>query len=109
MVMVRSSLQYLSPVLTRDKAELDSLARVGARAMTNKYKVGSAAQVNYVAAGASDDWAKGEAGIKYSYTVELPDTGRHHFILPPARISGTVREAARALRAMAAELVRRMS
>ena len=88
---------------------MDSLARVGARAMTNKYKVGPAAQVNYVAAGASDDWAKGEAGIKYSYTVELPDTGRHHFILPPARISGTVREAARAVKAMAAELLRRTS
>ena len=50
-----------------------------------------------------------EAGIKYSYTVELPDTGRHNFILPPARISGTVREAARAVRAMAAELLRRTS
>ena len=75
--------------------------------MTNKYEVGPAAMVNYEAAGASDDWAKGEAGIKYSYTVELPDTGRHHFLLPPARISGTVREAARAVRAMAAELVRR--
>ena len=32
--------------------------------------------------GGSDDWAKGGAGIKYSYTVELPDTGRHGFILP---------------------------
>ena len=102
---MRSSLHFLP----RDQAELDSLGRVGARAMTNKYKVGSAATVNYEAAGASDDWAKGEAGIKYSYTVELPDTGRHHFILPPARISGTVREAARAVRAMAAELVRRRS
>ena len=61
---------------------MDSLARVGARAMTNKYKVGPAAQVNYVASGASDDWAKGEAGIKYSYTVELPDTGKFGFLLP---------------------------
>ena len=32
--------------------------------------------------GGSDDWAKGGAGIKFSYTVELPDTGRHGFILP---------------------------
>ena len=39
-------------------------------------QVGSAATVNYEAAGASDDWAKGAAGIKYSYTIELPDTGR---------------------------------
>lgn len=100
---MRSSLHFLP----RDQAELDSLGRVGARAMTNKYKVGSAATVNYEAAGASDDWAKGEAGIKYSYTIELPDTGRNHFLLPPSRISGTVREASRAVRAMAAELLRR--
>ena len=38
--------------------------------------------------GASDDWAKGAAGIKYSYTIELPDTGRYNFLLPPSRISG---------------------
>ena len=50
--------------------------------MTNKYEVGPAAMVNYEAAGASDDWAKGEAGIKYSYTVELPDTGKFGFLLP---------------------------
>ena len=71
------------------------------------YQVGSAAKMLYPASGGSDDWAKGGANIKYSYTVELPDTGRHHFLLPPARISATVREAARAVRAMAAELVRR--
>ena len=39
-------------------------------------QVGPAAQVNYEASGASDDWAKGGAGIKFSYTIELPDTGR---------------------------------
>ena len=32
--------------------------------------------------GGSDDWAKGGAGVKFSYTVELPDTGKHGFILP---------------------------
>ena len=32
--------------------------------------------MNYEASGASDDWAKGGAGIKFSYTIELPDTGR---------------------------------
>ena len=40
------------------------------------FQVGPAAQVNYEASGASDDWAKGGAGIKFSYTIELPDTGR---------------------------------
>ena len=100
---MRSSLHFLP----RDQAELDSLGRVGARAMTNKYKVGSAATVNYEAAGASDDWAKGEAGIKYSYTIELPDTGRYNFILPPSRIAGTVRDAIKAVKSMARELIKR--
>ena len=86
-------------------------------------QVGPAAQVNYEASGASDDWAKGGAGIKFSYTIELPDTGRsvksgmmrhyftdlisrYNFILPPSRISGTVTSASRAVRAMAAALAR---
>ena len=46
------------------------------------YQVGSAAKMLYPASGGSDDWAKGGAGIKFSYTVELPDTGKHGFILP---------------------------
>ena len=43
-------------------------------------------------AGGSDDWAKGGAGIKYSYTVELPDTGNYGFLLPASRIEGVGRE-----------------
>ena len=35
-----------------------------------------------VASGGSDDWAKGSAGIKYSYTVEMRDTGTFGFQLP---------------------------
>eukprot|EP00090_Calanus_glacialis_P010672 TRINITY_DN19117_c1_g1_i1.p1 TRINITY_DN19117_c1_g1~~TRINITY_DN19117_c1_g1_i1.p1 ORF type:complete len:281 (-),score=64.59 TRINITY_DN19117_c1_g1_i1:14-856(-) len=90
----------------RDSAELHRMGTVGARAMGRSYKVGSAAKVNYEAAGASDDWAKGSAGIKYSYTIELPDTGRHRFLLPARRIRTTAREAANAVKAMAEDLVR---
>ena len=42
--------------------------------------------------GGSDDWAKGGAGIKYSYTVELPDTGYYGFLLPSHRIEGVGKE-----------------
>ena len=35
--------------------------------------------------GGSDDWAK-SIGIKYSYTIELADTGNHGFILPASQI-----------------------
>lgn len=41
------------------------------------------------AAGASDDYAKGVAGIKYSYTVELRDKGNYGFLLPPKEIIPT--------------------
>ena len=90
----------------RDSAELQRMGTVGARAMGGNYKVGSAAKVNYEAAGASDDWAKGSAGIKYSYTIELPDTGKYRFVLPASRIDRTAREAVRAVKAMAEDLVR---
>ena len=90
----------------KDSGELHRMGSVGARAMGRKYQVGSAAGVNYEAAGASDDWAKGGAGIKYSYTIELPDTGRYKFLLPTNRILTTAREATRAIKAMAEDLVR---
>lgn len=47
-----------------------------------KYTVGSSANTLYPAAGGSDDWAKGIAGIKYAYTIEMGDTGRFGFVLP---------------------------
>lgn len=42
--------------------------------------------------GSSDDWAKGKAGIKYSYTIELPDKGVYGFLLPADKIVSTGRE-----------------
>ena len=50
--------------------------------------------------GGSDDWAKGGAGIKYSYTVELPDRGQHGFILPAQYIDGIGKEAHAGIMAM---------
>lgn len=44
------------------------------------------------AAGGSDDWAKGGAGVKYSYTIELRDTGAHGFVLPVNQIEPNCRE-----------------
>ena len=63
---------------TRDWAQLKHIGERAGRALRNKngvnYQVGSAAKMLYPASGGSDDWAKGGAGIKFSYTVELPDT-----------------------------------
>lgn len=57
------------------------------------YKYGPSGSLLYPASGASDDWAKGSLGIKYSYTVELRDGGRHGFILPASQIESTANEA----------------
>jgi len=66
--------------------------------------VGSAAKVLYPAAGGSDDWAFGGAGIPYSYTIELPDTGSYGFILPASRIEGVGKETMNAVKAMLMDL-----
>lgn len=91
---------------------LNSLADVAANKMHQKtnhgYTIGSAAQVLYPAAGGSDDWARGSAGIDYSYTVELPDTGRHGFIMPKEKLQATVEEAFVGVSAMMGELGRRL-
>ncbi|KAH8416591.1 hypothetical protein KR222_010606 [Zaprionus bogoriensis] len=76
--------------LTKDRADLDRVARQAGTIITKssgvKYTVGSSATTLYPAAGGSDDWAKGIAGIKYSYTIEMGDTGRYGFVLPASFI-----------------------
>ena len=49
----------------RDEGELQRVGRLGARAMGRGYTVGNSAKLLYPAAGASDDWAKGGAGIRF--------------------------------------------
>lgn len=56
------------------------------------------------AAGGSDDWAKGGAGVKYSYTIELRDTGAHGFVLPTNQIEPNCRESWRGLAEFALSL-----
>ena len=50
------------------------------------YTIGTAADIQYSATGGSDDWARGVAGIKWVYLIELPGKGTG-FLLPP-RYSG---------------------
>jgi hypothetical protein len=54
--------------------------------------------------GASDDWAKGVARIKYTYTIELRDRGSFGFILPVQYLLPTAREAFAAAKTLAAEI-----
>jgi len=82
--------------LPSDYNELYNLAISATRALTavsgTRYSVGSSTNLLYVASGGSDDWAKGVAGVKYSYTVELRDTGLYGFQLPASQILPTARE-----------------
>ncbi len=59
-----------------------------------------------MAAGGSDDWVKGVVGVKYSYTVELCDTGKHGFVLPSDFIEQTGAEMFDAIRTLAMEMMK---
>ncbi|XP_052122147.1 carboxypeptidase B isoform X2 [Frankliniella occidentalis] len=86
--------------LLRSVAEKVNAAMV--QAGSQEYTIGSSTQVLYPAAGGSDDWAKGVAGIPLSYTIELPgfDFG---FQLPPSYIDQVARQSFEGLRVFAAE------
>ncbi|XP_058835968.1 carboxypeptidase B-like [Topomyia yanbarensis] len=64
-----------------DEAAQRMLQKGGAQ-----YTVGPSGNTLYPAAGGSDDWARGAMNIKFVYTVELRDTGRHGFVLPASEI-----------------------
>ncbi|CAG7815843.1 unnamed protein product, partial [Allacma fusca] len=69
------------------------------------YRAGSTSNILYPAAGGSHDWAKGVAGIKYSYTVELPDRGFYGFLLPASRIKSTGQETLELVKSMAEDMM----
>lgn len=69
----------------------------------SEYSVGSSSGLLYPAAGGSDDWAKSQ-GIKYTYTIELSDTGRFGFVLPTTYIEPVARENLAGLRVLAKQV-----
>uniref|UniRef100_T1J4W0 Transporter n=1 Tax=Strigamia maritima TaxID=126957 RepID=T1J4W0_STRMM len=94
--------------LPSDYSDLTSLAKKATAALSKlyktSYKIGSSTNVLYVATGGSDDWAKGTAGIKYAYTVELRDNGRYGFALPASLILPTVQETWEAVKVLGREI-----
>ncbi|KXJ72626.1 uncharacterized protein LOC109432959 [Aedes albopictus] len=56
------------------------------------YQVDSEGEMSYPSSGTSVEFARYEAGIKYSYSVDLPDTGTHGFLFPPSGIENTARD-----------------
>ena len=61
-------------------------------------QVGTANALQYRASGGSDDWAK-SLGIKWVFLMELPDEGKHGFLLPAKFIRRVSGEAFAAFRA----------
>lgn len=59
------------------------------------------------ASGASEDYGYGSLGVVYSYVVELRDTGRYGFLLPPSLIKPTAEEIYAGMKALGTELVKR--
>ncbi|CAH1402678.1 unnamed protein product [Nezara viridula] len=70
------------------------------------YQVGTSPDILYPASGSSADWAKAVAGVKYSYTFELRDTGKHGFLLPASQIIPTGKEFFEAIKVIAAAAAR---
>jgi len=81
-----------------DHQEIQRVAKGGTEALNARhgktYEYGPGGAILYPAAGAEDDWAKGKAGIKYSYTMELRPGpyARNGFILPSKQIIPTGEE-----------------
>ncbi|XP_059470334.1 carboxypeptidase B-like [Neocloeon triangulifer] len=94
----------------QDYYDMYVLAEQGVEALERvrgtDYLLGTADELIYVSSGGSDDWAKEKAGIKYAYTVELPDTGRYGFVLPASEIEPVGQEVWEGVKSMMLYFVR---
>jgi len=76
-----------TPKDNTDQQTLLKQAVVAIKSVHGKvYEAGSVCKILYVASGGSLDWTYGQMGIKYSYTIELRDTGSYGFLLPADQI-----------------------
>ncbi|KAK3591371.1 hypothetical protein CHS0354_040333 [Potamilus streckersoni] len=84
----------------QDEGAMETCAALQ-RVNGTKYEHGSIANIIYIASGSSADWTYAKAGIKYSYGVELRDTGKYGFLLPSDQIIPSGEETLRGLVALA--------
>ena len=91
-----------------DHLELQRVANEAAAAIKRTsgkvYTIGPAGSTLYPAAGGSDDWAKGDLKLKYSFTIELRDEGRYGFMLPANQIIASGEESLAFVRVIARNL-----
>ncbi|XP_020913424.2 carboxypeptidase B [Exaiptasia diaphana] len=94
---------------TKDHRELMRVSKAGVDAIRNsgygtQYRYGSSSVIIYANSGGSKDYTYGELGVKYSFALELRDTGRYGFLLPPQQIIPTCIETFNGIIAMAQEM-----
>ncbi|XP_053419938.1 carboxypeptidase B2 isoform X2 [Nycticebus coucang] len=99
-----------SKIKSKDHEELSLVASEAVRAIKNvhkniRYTYGSGSESIYLAPGGSDDWIY-DLGVKYSFTIELRDTGNHGFLLPQSYIRPTCEEARAAVSEIAWHVIR---
>ncbi|XP_022096353.1 carboxypeptidase B-like [Acanthaster planci] len=70
-----------------------------------EYTYGPSARTLYAASGCSVDWGFGVLGAKYSYVIELRDTGRYGFLLPASQIEESGLETFEAMKAFGEHLL----
>ncbi|KAK3917349.1 Carboxypeptidase B [Frankliniella fusca] len=92
-----------------DHEELFNKAKLASNAMrrvrNTRYNIGTTSEMLYRISGGANNWVKNVAGIKYSYTLELPDRGQFGFLLPATHIRPTGKEAFAGLRELAQAIV----
>ncbi|XP_063298544.1 carboxypeptidase B-like [Pelobates fuscus] len=97
-----------SYAVAKDHTELNTVAKNAVSQLTSlyntKYTYGAGGTTIYLAAGGSDDWAY-DAGVKYSFTFELRDTGRYGFLLPESQIQATSQETLLAVKSIATHIL----
>ncbi|KAG7488610.1 hypothetical protein MATL_G00035550 [Megalops atlanticus] len=71
-----------------------------------RYRYGPASTTLYVSSGSSMDWAY-KNGIPYTFAFELRDTGYYGFLLPESLINPTCTETMRAVKTIAAGLLKK--
>ncbi|KAF6083845.1 carboxypeptidase B2 [Phyllostomus discolor] len=95
---------------SKDHEELSLVASEAVQAIKSvgkgtRYTYGSGSETLYLAPGGPDDWVY-DLGIKYSFTIELRDTGEHGFLLPKRLIEPTCKEALAAVSKIAWHVIR---
>ncbi|PWN50999.1 hypothetical protein IE53DRAFT_386668 [Violaceomyces palustris] len=84
-----------------DEEDLTEVALGAVKALRDvhkrSYTSGKICEILYDAAGSSIDWSYGQAGLKWSFALELRDSGTYGFLLPPSEIRPTGEEVGSAL------------